>query len=574
MKFIFIILILIFNFISCNSGGGAEETEKVSNHTSNSVSDEIETEALNSCSELADEIWDRNKEKFLDFRTISSNICSSKKKLLNKYINKYVEVFELNSSQTEQLLQNIEYNPTLEEAFNHDKSDWSFENYRGLFKTSLCSGYEQINLDVIYGKYKLHKDNIIPTCMIENTHRLLRSSKEYPYNQSIEIYKLTFTIPKMKSIEENSSESKIIMRRLDFIDKEKVVLDKVITTSKDSILNQTGDEEGVADAGQTTDYYSLNTIVHSKDHNSNENRPYIWSSSVNVPESNQNIFLTDARFNIRIRAKEAPPKGNDSHGVGCDYQDFESWFKYTKLDVDLCIRKASETDCHESHSFNNIQVNSASQVKKFSVPNTSQPLVIDILDVKWDTGCLYDRGQSERYCPTFRVWKNDCVEFDLQFSTDYTKDFPEPSLYPEIVTSTYATSVVSENCLSPRENNISICYDTSDSSQLLFKTYVENTSKEYCYFLTEKGKIKPVSSVKCFNIHNKNEYYKIPIFNEYSRESHEIKGIFLDNIISASDVFKQLKPLDNYLLCSENDEIKSSKECTYFLENLKTFFPL
>ena len=50
--------------------------------------------------------------------------------------------------------------------------------------------------------------------------------------------------------------------------------------------------------------------------------------------------------------------------------------------------------------------------------------MIEILDVRWDTGCLYDRGQSERYCPTYRVWQNDCVKFDIQFSTDWTKDFP------------------------------------------------------------------------------------------------------------------------------------------------------
>ena len=186
-----------------------------------------------------------------------------------------------------------------------------------------------------------------------------------------------------------------------------------------------GNEEGVPDAGQTQNYFTIsNIIVHSKEHDSNETREFIWSSEVNEPTSSQNRFVTDARFNLRVRTQSAPPKGTDSHGEECSYQEYESWYRYTKLDIDVCLRKSTQTSCTQRHTFEGVPIGQVSKVHQFSVPTTSQPLVVEVVDVRWDTGCLYDRGQSERYCPSYRVWKNDCVKFDIQFSTDYTKDFP------------------------------------------------------------------------------------------------------------------------------------------------------
>ncbi len=185
-----------------------------------------------------------------------------------------------------------------------------------------------------------------------------------------------------------------------------------------------GTEDGEADAGQTQNYYSLNNIVvHSKDHNSNSGRNYLWSSAVNLGESDQSIFVTDSRFNVRVRAQSAPAKGNDAHGEYCTYQEYESWYKYTKLEIDICVRKQTGS-CIQTKTFSDVPVGEVSIAKEFSVPVTSQPLVVEVVDVRWDTGCLYDRGASERYCPYARVWQNDCVKFDIQFSTDYTKDFP------------------------------------------------------------------------------------------------------------------------------------------------------
>ncbi len=186
-----------------------------------------------------------------------------------------------------------------------------------------------------------------------------------------------------------------------------------------------GNEEGVPDAGQVQNFFTIsNIIVHSKDHDSNDSREYIWSSAVNEPASSQNRFTTDARFNLRVRAQPAPPRGNDSHGEECSYQEYEEFYRYTKLDVEVCLRKSTQTSCTQRHTFEGVPIEQVSKVKEFSVPTTSQALVIEVVDVRWDTGCLFDRGQSERYCPTYRVWKNDCVKFDIQFSTDYTKDFP------------------------------------------------------------------------------------------------------------------------------------------------------
>ncbi len=196
------------------------------------------------------------------------------------------------------------------------------------------------------------------------------------------------------------------------------------TTPSDNGGYGDGTEEGEADAGQTQNYFSLNNIiVHSKDHSSNDGKNYLWSSSTNIDSGSQNIFVTDARFNVRVRAQAAPPKGNDSNGTYCTYQEYEGWYRYTKLEVDICLRSQAGT-CVYTHTFSDVPVGEVSKVKEFTVPVSSQALVLEVLDVRWDTGCLYDRGASERYCPYARVWQNDCVKFDIQFSTDYTKDFP------------------------------------------------------------------------------------------------------------------------------------------------------
>ena len=80
-----------------------------------------------------------------------------------------------------------------------------------------------------------------------------------------------------------------------------------------------------------------------------------------------------------------------------------------------------------THVFDSISVNNCSEVKEFSIPQSSNPLTIEILEVKWDHSCtLYQKqGISDvPQCPWDYVWKPDCFKVSLQLATDYTRDIP------------------------------------------------------------------------------------------------------------------------------------------------------
>ncbi|EQC46650.1 hypothetical protein [Bacteriovorax sp. Seq25_V] len=193
-----------------------------------------------------------------------------------------------------------------------------------------------------------------------------------------------------------------------------------------------GTEEGEADAGQTTDYYSLDNIVLHGTTGDNRYNPQsgpLWSSLTNISSDDQQIFQTDSRFNVRVRARSAPSKNEtkDAHGNWCDTYPSA----YTKLSVDVCVRKQTGS-CIYTQRFSEIGINTVSKVKEFTVQSSGQPLVIDVLGVQWDYSCTYHKegGGSETdyygqtYCPMDAVWFSRCVKFDIQFATDYTKNFP------------------------------------------------------------------------------------------------------------------------------------------------------
>lgn len=192
-----------------------------------------------------------------------------------------------------------------------------------------------------------------------------------------------------------------------------------------------GTEDGVADAGQTQDYYTIEGITLHGNSRVSSSSDVRWSTT--SLGDGQLILYTDSRLHIRVRPRGAPSQGtSDSYGETCAMEKMD----YSKLKIKLCIRSESGTCSYRTVTFGNIAVDQVSKVKEFSgsyIPNTTGPIVIDVVDVEWDGTCQYylNNGYSEddeavsSYCPMARVWNNDCVVFDLQFSTDYTKDFPE-----------------------------------------------------------------------------------------------------------------------------------------------------
>ncbi|MGB0455128.1 MAG: hypothetical protein ACPGJV_15570 [Bacteriovoracaceae bacterium] len=187
-----------------------------------------------------------------------------------------------------------------------------------------------------------------------------------------------------------------------------------------------GDESGISDAGQTINFYKLNNpyiSVHGPNANNNGN-PY-WSSQTHLPSGvDPLIFKTDSRFNLRVIPRPGPARfQNDTNGVQCRFDPRQ----YTKLSVGIRVRKASAT-VGDYYYFQNVAVDSASKVHEFSVPASSDPLVVEITRVEWDQFCI-DYAMSgypnqPGYCPMAAVGANDCVSFEIQFSTDYTKDIP------------------------------------------------------------------------------------------------------------------------------------------------------
>jgi len=151
-----------------------------------------------------------------------------------------------------------------------------------------------------------------------------------------------------------------------------------------------------------------------------------WSSLTDPryqSPNDQNIFISDSRFNIRILAHPSPGQGLDTYNNSCDFMAQN----YQKLQVKVGLKTYGAFTYFATHLFDNISVNNCSEVKEFNIPQSSNPITIDVLEVKWDHSCtLYQQqGISDvPQCPWDYVWKPDCFKISVQLSTDYSRDIP------------------------------------------------------------------------------------------------------------------------------------------------------
>jgi len=192
--------------------------------------------------------------------------------------------------------------------------------------------------------------------------------------------------------------------------------------------NGTGSEQGIADTGQTIEYYKLNNppvIAHG-----GQGGQILFSTESNLPSSyNQNIFFSDTRFNVRVIPKYQN-KGTDSKGQPCAY----SPQPFTKMNIGIVVRsRQSSPGVGDYYQFRDVPVNCSSQVHEFQVPSTSDPLVVEVMNVEWDWSCLSYEQQGypnvPGVCPYDNVWATECYQVEVQFSTDTTKDLPGPRTY-------------------------------------------------------------------------------------------------------------------------------------------------
>jgi hypothetical protein len=187
-----------------------------------------------------------------------------------------------------------------------------------------------------------------------------------------------------------------------------------------STLNASCYAEGTGP--QANDYYTLPNIVA---HGSGSNIVQ-WSSATDPRLQNpydQNIFLTDGRFNVRVIALPSPGQGVDSYGNSCQYMALP----YTKLKVKVGIRVPGSSTYVSTYTFDNIAVNNCSNVREFSLPSINNPFIVEVLETKWDYSCIaytQEGFPDASACPWDYVWKNDCFEVQVQIATSYTKDIP------------------------------------------------------------------------------------------------------------------------------------------------------
>ena len=133
---------------------------------------------------------------------------------------------------------------------------------------------------------------------------------------------------------------------------------------------------------------------------------------------------TDAELNIRVIPLAAPGQGSTTTNGGgtCGY----TGMGYTLLSMTVEIKTSNTSGVYESFTFEKIPVNKPSYPYRFSVPaGLTGPVVVQVKDMKWDCPVNGNCG-TDPTRPMEPVWHTECVSFDLQFSTDYTRSWNRP----------------------------------------------------------------------------------------------------------------------------------------------------
>jgi hypothetical protein len=102
----------------------------------------------------------------------------------------------------------------------------------------------------------------------------------------------------------------------------------------------------------------------------------------------------------------------------------------TKLKVQLMLHK-SGVSVGEVATLTS-SLNTPSNVWHFTIPATSTPLILEVINVNSDSRCTGIYGSKPTSCttnpyldiPINNDGPTECVAFDIQYSTDQTYDLP------------------------------------------------------------------------------------------------------------------------------------------------------
>ncbi len=184
--------------------------------------------------------------------------------------------------------------------------------------------------------------------------------------------------------------------------------------------------DGVARAGATQCYYkNIPTVMAS----GGAYGSTWWSSTQFIASSGNspNQFSTDATFNVRIIPRSPVANALSTFGRTCS-----PFMMYaTKLKVQLMLHK-NGVSVGEVATLTST-LDAPSNVWRFTVPVSTTPLVLEVVNVLSDSRCTSNYGSAPSSCKTNpyldipingTTWPTECVGFDIQYSTDTTYDLP------------------------------------------------------------------------------------------------------------------------------------------------------
>lgn len=186
-----------------------------------------------------------------------------------------------------------------------------------------------------------------------------------------------------------------------------------------------GSCDGIARDGVTRCYYkNIPTIMAS-----GGVYGQTWWSSTDFITSSGNSphqFSTDSTFHVRIIPRTPTANATSTFSKTCSpYRMYA-----TKLKVQLMLRK-SGVSVGEVATLT-APIGSASSVYHFSVPVSTEPLILEVVNVQSDSRCTGFYGSKPTSCttnpyldvPINTAGPTECVAFDIQYSTDETYDLP------------------------------------------------------------------------------------------------------------------------------------------------------
>ena len=205
-----------------------------------------------------------------------------------------------------------------------------------------------------------------------------------------------------------------------------VTPDNNVGTIEDSEVSCTSPGVG----SQSNNYYTFEGIISHG--TPKQGGSVFWSSATDLSlfsnQSDQNVFMTDSRLNLRLLLKPAPAKNTpDSYGYTCEWPPMP----YSKMKFRIGIKKNVSGGYIKQFTVTDVPVNGCSPVMEIDLSNytSNEPYIVEIISASWDYSCTAEteKGSSQshidQYCPYSHVWEYHCFEVALQVATDYTKNF-------------------------------------------------------------------------------------------------------------------------------------------------------